>query len=136
MKCSLCGVIGHNKRGCKNAPKQQQHSNNHATAEQTTPQQQHPRTSSAIPMHNRGVGIYTYPNGYQRIATPISQHFPTPQRQRPPAAFYSDHGGEQTIYSFPAHDFPLSQTQPSQGHTISSQALQDLAMARRLEKRP
>lgn len=69
MKCSLCGVIGHNKRGCKNAPKQQQHSNNHATAEQTTPQQQHPRTSSAIPMHNRGVGIYTYPNGYQRIAT-------------------------------------------------------------------
>ncbi|XP_056690238.1 uncharacterized protein [Spinacia oleracea] len=69
MKCILCGVIGHNKKGCKNAPKQQQHSNNYATAEQTTPHQQHPRTSSAIPMHNRGVGIYTYPNGYQRIAT-------------------------------------------------------------------
>lgn len=53
MTCSSCGIQGHNKRGCKNVG-----SDN--TGPPTNTEQGITNTS---PMHNRGVGVYTYPNG-------------------------------------------------------------------------
>ncbi|XP_021722374.1 uncharacterized protein LOC110689850 [Chenopodium quinoa] len=56
MNCSLCGVQGHNKTTCKNTPRE---SNAGGIAHHQNKTQ--PRlTPSTVPMHNRGVGIYTY----------------------------------------------------------------------------
>lgn len=87
-KCSNCGEKGHNKRKCpmslidtptapqgssnqqqakQKAPKEKQSKHRQTTKEKTiAPSTQQSQTS--VLMHNRGVGIYTYPNGYQRQA--------------------------------------------------------------------
>ncbi|XP_021757877.1 uncharacterized protein LOC110722895 [Chenopodium quinoa] len=84
---SLCGKQGHNKKGCKNVSKGPSHNNDQSnTAQQPVNTQQpqmqsHGAGNNPIPMHMRGVGLYTYPNGYQRIATPVQR------------AYYRDNGG-------------------------------------------
>ncbi|XP_010678151.3 uncharacterized protein LOC104893714 [Beta vulgaris subsp. vulgaris] len=63
MTCSLCGVQGHNKRGYKNVPTESVRmgaSESISSRAQNVP---------SVPMHHRGVGVYTYPSGYQRVAT-------------------------------------------------------------------
>ncbi|XP_021740055.1 uncharacterized protein LOC110706441 [Chenopodium quinoa] len=89
----------------------------------------------AVPMHNRGVGVYTYPNGFQRQATPLPQTMP---RQSRGAAFYSDNAREQTVYSV-SQEYTFTQSQPEaasqSSQTISSQALQDLAKAKQVQIR-
>ncbi|XP_021716948.1 uncharacterized protein LOC110684825 [Chenopodium quinoa] len=59
ITCSLCWVPGHNKTTCKNALRESPSGPNTTTATPNDP-------TPAVPMHNRGVGVYTYPNGYQR----------------------------------------------------------------------
>ncbi|XP_021746632.1 uncharacterized protein LOC110712475 [Chenopodium quinoa] len=77
------------------------------------PQMQgHGAGQNPIPMHMRGIGLYTYPNGFQRLSTPVQR------------AYYRDNGGgEQTVYSVSQDEYPLS-SQPSHNQkTISSQTL-------------
>ncbi|XP_021767501.1 uncharacterized protein LOC110731889 [Chenopodium quinoa] len=81
MKCSLCGVTGHNKRGCKNSGQERQQN----THNQPSASEQEASTTPTVPMHMRGVGVYTYPNGYQRVATPANfQAHPPPFAQAAP----------------------------------------------------
>ncbi|XP_021740125.1 uncharacterized protein LOC110706514 [Chenopodium quinoa] len=117
ITCSLCGLQGHNKVTCRNAPRERHTAPNTSSQAQTDP-------APSIPMHNRGVGVYTYPNGFQRQAIPITTQMP---RQSRGAAFYSDNEGQQTVYSF-SQEYTFPQSQPEAAlQTISSQALQDLA---------
>lgn len=64
MSCSACGIVGHNKRGCNNVSTENDSSdcNNNTSNTNNEP-------PNAPPMHQRGVGVYTYPNGFQRVAT-------------------------------------------------------------------
>ncbi|XP_021756736.1 uncharacterized protein LOC110721811 [Chenopodium quinoa] len=94
ITCSLCGVPGHNKALCRNAQRDSFNSTNTASAHTIEPTE----ATLTVPMHNRDVGVYTYPNGYQRQTTPINQ--PNPTTFRRGAAFYSNYAREQTIYSF------------------------------------
>ncbi|XP_021716628.1 uncharacterized protein LOC110684479 [Chenopodium quinoa] len=132
IACSLCGVPGHNKATCRNAQRDSFNGTNTTSAHTTEPTEATP----TVPMHNRGVGVYTYPNGYQRQATPINQ--PNPTTFRRGAAFYSDYAGEQTIYSF-SQEYTMSQTQleaPSQSsQTITTQSLQNLARTKQVQNR-
>lgn len=59
MTCSLCGIQGHNKRGCKNVQTETSRRSDNGEGTSHT-------NSASMPMHNRGVGVYTFPNGYQR----------------------------------------------------------------------
>ncbi|XP_057249935.1 uncharacterized protein LOC130591056 [Beta vulgaris subsp. vulgaris] len=72
-------VTRHNKRGCKNVPTE---SVRMGASESTSS-----RAQNVPPMHHRGVGVYTYPSGYQRVATLQPQQ--PPQQQQPPQATYS-----------------------------------------------
>ncbi|XP_057246807.1 uncharacterized protein LOC130589543 [Beta vulgaris subsp. vulgaris] len=62
MTCSLCGIQGHNKRGCKNVQTETSRRSDNGEGTSHT-------NSASVPMHNRGVGVYTFPNGYQRQAS-------------------------------------------------------------------
>ncbi|XP_057249985.1 uncharacterized protein LOC130591089 [Beta vulgaris subsp. vulgaris] len=104
MSCTKCGQQGHNIRTCKNdqdilnfAPSKNQ------KQQQTKPQQRKgrqeqgfensslPTQHSHVPMHQTGIGIYTYPNGFQRLATV--------QPLRGGVAVYNDNEGHNTLHS-------------------------------------
>ncbi|XP_056684368.1 uncharacterized protein [Spinacia oleracea] len=84
-KCSNCGGEGHNKRKCHIPLREtplvvpSQASQTLATPKQKQKQPPKPKpvvpssqqTHTAAPMHTRGIGVYTYPNGYQRQAVPV-----------------------------------------------------------------
>lgn len=80
MRCSNCGEAGHNKRKCsaplkadqppkapkqpkQNAPKQKKRDASVATSTQ--------QSHHTVPMHNGGVGVFSYSNGFQRQATNV-----------------------------------------------------------------
>lgn len=73
MKCSKCREAGHNKNKCTMkepvlaAPKAP--TKRKQVGSSNPPTQQ---SNIMLPMHNRGVGVYTYPSGYQRQATVMS----------------------------------------------------------------
>lgn len=62
MTCSSCDIQGHNKRGCKIVRSENHGPSTTSDLATTTTEQ------ATTPMHNRGVGVYIYPNGHQRIA--------------------------------------------------------------------
>lgn len=64
MTCSACGIAGHNKRKCKNVPTEYNDNNCHNNSNPC-----HSQRTNELPMHHRGMGVYTYPNGYQAVAT-------------------------------------------------------------------
>lgn len=86
QRCSNCNQEGHNKRKCPNPPKQtptrptpvahpthitsQQNPKKQKTQQSknksSTPSTQ--QSNPLVPIHNRGVGVYTYPTGFQRQA--------------------------------------------------------------------
>ncbi|XP_048490895.1 uncharacterized protein LOC125492448 [Beta vulgaris subsp. vulgaris] len=91
MRCSVCGEEGHNKRSCKSSLTQSNDYHNNMTASTEQPpkskQKRKERVAGTLateraqpplhtshnptppPMHNRGFGVYTYPNGFQRQAS-------------------------------------------------------------------
>ncbi|XP_021744656.1 uncharacterized protein LOC110710641 [Chenopodium quinoa] len=60
-KCSNCKQVGHKKTTCPMLPTQQ-----------NQPEVATQQSQTSIPMHNRGFGVYTCPNGYQRQAVQIN----------------------------------------------------------------
>ncbi|XP_021737176.1 uncharacterized protein LOC110703694 [Chenopodium quinoa] len=68
ITCRLCGVQGHNARGCKNVAAGDRSNINTRNTENSTSATTATHEPQ-LPMHMREVGIYTYPNGFQRVVT-------------------------------------------------------------------
>ncbi|KAH9618123.1 hypothetical protein KSS87_003218, partial [Heliosperma pusillum] len=107
MRCSKCGESGHNKRKCKSTHvmKVQSDTITSGNLQHSNPQQIQTKTFDErsqqfeTPMHQRGYGIYTYPDGFTRLASMVQ-----PRRRM---AYYSDNEGQQTIQSVTnLHDVP------------------------------
>ncbi|XP_056683250.1 uncharacterized protein [Spinacia oleracea] len=152
MKCIVCGEQGHNKRRCNLRVTEEPPPIHHPLQHKKKGKKQASLVTVNIPpasndhappapqMHQRGVGLMTYPNEFQRV-TSINQ----PRRQ---AAYYIDYGGEQTLRSTTIMNdnaqLPSQSTQnsvtssnhsfiaPKGRNYIYSQALQDLANKNRV----
>ncbi|KAH9613650.1 hypothetical protein KSS87_011132, partial [Heliosperma pusillum] len=107
MRCSKCGESGHNKRKCKSTHvmKVQSDTITSENLQHSNPQQIQTKTFDErpqqfeTPMHQRGYGIYTYPDGFTRLASMVQ-----PRRRM---AYYTDNEGQQTIQSVTnLHDVP------------------------------